>query len=118
MQEHRERYEKESSSPEDLERLELLRTVAHLKQDVRSMTDDIRAVLSENEKLKREVSSLRGGSRQGSAFNDVHRMKGEIDDLIRMHEAASMGRNRVQPRTRQQCVIPRCRWHRRKPGWP
>lgn len=101
MQEHRDRYEEESGSQEDLERLELLKTVAHLKQDVRSMTDDIRAVLSENEKLKREVNSLRGGSRPDRGFGDVHRMKSEIDELIRMHEAASMGRNRVQSSTRR-----------------
>lgn len=84
----------------ELDRVELLKTVHSLRRDVQMMYTDIREVLKENEKLHREVEKLRENSyepnyeREDSTVSNAHRVKQEVDELIRLHEMASSGRGR------------------------
>jgi hypothetical protein len=82
----------------ELDRMDLIKTVHSLRRDVQNMYTDIREVLEENEKLHQEVEKLRehGSVRKENPVSNVHRVKQEVDELIRMHEMASSGRGRAK----------------------
>ena len=77
---------------EEMNRAELLDHVVSLREDVTSVAAEVRLVLDENKKLKAEVDRLRGYDKKEKPVANVNRMKQEIDELIRLHEAASSAR--------------------------
>jgi regulator of replication initiation timing len=89
-----------------LDNIELLKTVDSLRQDILSMSTDIRDVLSENENLHREIDQLKERRRGNGRISEAQRIKSEVDDLIRMHEATSSGKDRSRriPRKKVQVV--------------
>lgn len=105
-------YYAKTNNEGELDNIELLKTVASLRRDFLSMSTDIREVLKENEKLQREVDRLKehqresvGGSR---GLSEVHRVKSEVDELIRLHEMASRGKARAERRpVREQQPVDR-----------
>jgi regulator of replication initiation timing len=83
----------------DFNRMEILETVASLRDDVCSMSTNIREVLSENLKLKEEVNRLkaRQDTHKGrTAKSEAQRLKDELNQLVQMHDACSTGRNKRQ----------------------
>ena len=77
----------------ELSREELIDAVATLRSDVSSMSNDIRAILAENEALKREVNRLENTEAPASTpVSEARRVKAEIDQLVAMHGAMSSRR--------------------------
>ncbi len=84
-----------------LDNAELLRTVDSLRQDILSMSTDIRDILNENDKLQREVDHLKESHQENDCVSAAQRVRGEVDELIRMHEAATVGTPKPRPTPRQ-----------------
>lgn len=94
--------EKVSDHADGLDREDLLRTVVSLHDDVCSMTSDIREVLSENSKLKKEVDRLRGRQGGKQRLSEINRIRDDVDRLVHLYEAASVGRARPRQATRRE----------------
>lgn len=74
----------------DIDRIELLETVASLRKDVCTMSSDIKEILAENVKLKNEVTRLQ--SRQANPQTPISRaknVKSDIDRLMQLHSLLS-----------------------------
>lgn len=85
-----------------INRAELLETVVTLRKEVRSMASDIQEVISENERLKDEVERLQGNRPGMDPMAEAHRIKEELDQLVRLHEAVTHNRRRpVEPPRRE-----------------
>jgi regulator of replication initiation timing len=95
-------HEVESDVAGNLDRDDLLKTVASLRNDVCSVTADIREVLSENMKLKKEVDKLRGRHNGKQKFSEIHRIKDDVDRLVRMYETASIRQARPRQETQRE----------------
>jgi hypothetical protein len=105
--------------PNEISRTELLEIVGSLRQEVQSVSSDIRVVLKENKKLKDEVERLQGRGQDGQRFSDegeqrfpdegeqrfsdARRVRRELEELMRMHEAAS-GRGKRRQATRSEAT--------------
>ncbi len=85
-----------------LDRVELLKTVVTLRKEVRSMASDIKSVINENDMLKDKVERLQGQRKGRDHLSEAQRIKQEIDQLVQMHEAASLGRVKPAESVRPQ----------------
>jgi len=89
---------------DDADREEILATVASLRHDVSSMASEIREVLRENAELKEKLSRAKG-SRSGEQWiSEAQRIQREVDQLVRLHEAASAARPRRRPAPRRDAA--------------
>jgi hypothetical protein len=81
---------------EDLDRVDILEAVASLRHELNLVANDIRSVISENARLRQELDGMRSPRERAPRVSEVHRIKDEIDHLIRMHEAVSGERSRAR----------------------
>lgn len=79
---------------QDLDRVDILEAVTSLREELNLVANDIRSVISENTRLRRELEEFRGNRERRQRVSEVHRIKDEIDELIRLHEAVSGERSR------------------------
>lgn len=84
----------DDSELQDLDRTEILNSVASLRRELNAMATDIRSVISENVRLRDELEEIRDHRHSARPVSEVHRIKSEIDQLIQMHETVSAGRSR------------------------
>jgi hypothetical protein len=83
------RREVNRETSDELEREEFVRSMASLREDVCSMSTDIRQVLSENMALRQEVGRLKARRESGQSTSELRRLKRQLDRLIEAHESAS-----------------------------
>ncbi len=88
---------------EELDRTDVLDAVASLREELSLVASDMRAVISENARLRQQLEGLRGrraaeqyrgAPERTQRVSEVHRIKDEIDQLIHLHESASGERTR------------------------
>jgi hypothetical protein len=84
---------------DEIDREEFLESVASLRQDVSSMSTDIRQVLSENMALRQEVGRLRARRPAEHPNSELRRLKRQLDQLIELHDSAAPSGDR--PRNRR-----------------
>jgi hypothetical protein len=75
-------------SPDRLDREEFIRSMASLREDVSSMSTDVRQVLDENVELKQELRRLKARRRSQRSNSELRRLKQQLDQLIDLHESA------------------------------
>jgi regulator of replication initiation timing len=88
--------------PREIDRAELLEIIGSLRQEVQSVSGDVRVVLEENRRLKDELDRLRERRRGEDRFSEVRQIREELDHLVRMHEAATSGRSRQREPARSE----------------
>jgi hypothetical protein len=81
---------------EELDRVDILEAVASLRDELNLVASDIRSVISENARLRQQLEGARSTRQRDPRVSEVHRIKDEIDQLIRMHEAVSGERPRAR----------------------
>ncbi len=88
---------------EELDCEDVLGAVASLRDELSLVANDMRAVISENARLRQELQSLRsrreteqfrGRRERTPRVSEVHHIRDEIDQLVHLHEAASGERAR------------------------
>lgn len=101
MHAHANHSEADRGFSDEPDREEILATVASLRRDVSSMASEIREVLRENAQLKAQLDRSKGPRSGEQWISEAQRIQREVDQLVRLHEAASASRPRRRPAPRR-----------------